>query len=44
MQKMTQKMTQKTATLTSPEVHLPDTPCGGSPNYSACIQWNFEDY
>ena len=28
---MTQKMTQKTATVTStPEVHLPDAPSGGS--------------
>ena len=30
--RMTQKMTQKTATVTSiPKVHLPDAPCGGSP-------------
>ena len=29
--RMTQKMTQKTATVTStPEVHLPDAPSGGS--------------
>ena len=29
--RMTQKMTQKTATVTSiPEVHLPDAPGGGS--------------
>ena len=28
--RMTQKMTQKTATVTSiPEVHLPVAPCGG---------------
>ena len=37
---MTQKMIQKTATVTLPEVHLPDAPCGGSPNYSGCIQVN----
>ena len=43
--RMTQKMTQKTATVTSiPEVHLPDAPCGGSPNYSRCIQVNHVDY
>ena len=30
--RMTQKVTQKTATVTSiSEVHLPDAPCGGSP-------------
>ena len=29
--RMTQKMTQKTATATTiPKVHLPDAPCGGS--------------
>ena len=29
--RMTQKMTQKTATVTlTPEVHLPDAPSGGS--------------
>jgi len=27
--RMMKKMTQKTATATSPEVHLPDAPCGG---------------
>ena len=27
--RMMKKMTQKTATVTSPEVHLPDAPCGG---------------
>ena len=43
--RMTQKMTQKTATVTSiPEVHLPDAPCGGSPNYSGCTQVNRVDY
>ena len=42
--RMTQKMeknNEKTATVTSrPEVHLPDAPCGGSPNYSGCIHVN----
>ena len=28
--RMMKKMTQKTATVTSPEVHLPDAPRGGS--------------
>ena len=43
--RMTQKMTQKTATVISiPEVHLPDAPCGGSTNYSGCIQVNCVDY
>ena len=39
-------MTHKTATVTSiPEVHLPDAPCGGSPNYSGgCTQVNRVDY
>ena len=43
---MTQKMTQnqKTATLNSPEVHLPDAPCDGSPNYSGYIHVNCLDY
>ena len=42
---MTQKMTQKSATVTSiPKVHLPDASCGGSPNYSGCIQVNRADY
>ena len=37
-------MTQKTATVTSiPEVHLPDAPCGGAPNYSGCTQVNRVD-
>ena len=35
--RMTQKMAQKTAAVTSPEVHVPDAPCGGSPNYSRCL-------
>ena len=43
-QKMTEKMNEKTATVTSrPEVHLPDAPCGGSPNYSGCIHVNCVD-
>ena len=45
--RMTQKMekkNEKTATVTSrPEVHLPDAPCGGSPNYSGCIHVNCVD-
>ena len=41
---MTQKMTQKTATVTSRlEVRLPDVSCGGSPNYSGCNHVNCGD-
>ena len=37
--RMAQKITQKTATITSiPVFCLPDAPWGGSPNYSGCIQ------
>ena len=44
-QKLTQKRTQKTATVTSISgVHLPAAPYGGSPNYSGCIEVNFVDY
>ena len=43
-QKMTEKKNEKTATVTSsPEVHLPDAPCGGSPNYSGCTHVNCVD-
>ena len=42
--RMTQKMTQNTATVTSrPEVHLPDASWGGSPNYSGCNHVNCGD-
>ena len=42
--RMTQKMNQNTATVTSrPEVHLPDASCGGSPNYSRCYHVNCGD-
>ena len=39
--KMTVKIMTQMATATSrPEVHLPDAPCGGSPNYSGCSHVN----
>ena len=40
---MTVKMTQMATATSRPEVHLPDAPCGGSPNYSGCSHVNCVD-
>ena len=41
--RMTVKMTQMATATSRPEVHLPDAPCGGSPNYSGCSHVNCVD-
>ena len=41
--RMTVKMTQMPTVTSRPEVHLPDAPCGGSPNYSGCSHVNCVD-